>query len=63
MYHNKAQSNFLRHFPKVDMAHMARVGIKPITTGIHHISPLLSLFGGHGGKVLTAVSGIVDKLV
>ena len=45
------------------MAYMARVGIKPITTGIHHISPLLSLFGGHGGKVLTAVSGIIDKLV
>ena len=45
------------------MAHMARSVIKPITTTIHHVSPLLSLLGGHGGKVISAVSGIVDKLV
>jgi hypothetical protein len=61
--HHHSQSHFLRNFPNINMAHMAKSVIKPITTTIHHVSPLLSLLGGHGGKVISAVSGIVDKLV
>ena len=61
--HPQSQSHFLRNFPRTNMAHMAKSVIKPITSTIHHISPLLSLLGGHSGKVISAVSGIVDKLV
>jgi hypothetical protein len=60
---HRSQSHFLRNFPTFNMAHMAKSVIKPVTSTIHHISPLLSLLGGHTGKVVSAVSGIVDKLV
>lgn len=59
----KTQSHFLRHFPKFDLAQIARSTVKPITTAIHHTAPLLSVFGGHAGKVAIGVSGIIDKLI
>ena len=61
--HHQNQSHFLRNFPNINMAHMAKSVIKPVTSTIHHISPLIGLLGGHTGKVISAVSGIVDKLV
>jgi hypothetical protein len=60
---HKTQSHFMRSFPAFDLAHVARSAIKPITTAINHASPLISLFGGHAGKVGVAVSGIIDKLI
>ena len=58
-----SQSHFSRNFPRTNMAHMAKSVIKPVTSTIHHISPLLGLLGGHTGKVVSAVSGIIEKLV
>ena len=60
---HKTQSHFMRNFPTFDLAHIARSTIKPITSAINHASPLISLFGGHAGKVGVAVSGIIDKLI
>ena len=40
--HHHSQSHFLRNFPNINMAHMAKSVIKPITTTIHHVSPLLT---------------------
>ena len=57
------QSNFLRNFPNIGMGNMARSIIKPVTSTINHVSPLISLLGGHTGHVVNAVSGIIDKLV
>jgi hypothetical protein len=56
---HKSQSHFLRNFPSTSMSAV----IKPVTHTINHLSPLISLLGGHTGHIVNAVSGIVDKLV
>ena len=60
---HKTQSHFMRNFPTFDLAHIARSTIKPVTTAINHVSPLISLLGGNAGKLGVAVSGIIDKLI
>jgi hypothetical protein len=60
---HKSQSHFMRNFPTFDLAHLARSTVKPLTTAIHHVAPILTLFGGHAGKVAVGVSGIIDKLI
>ena len=60
---HKTQSHFMRNFPSFDLAHVARSVVKPLTTAIHHTAPLITLLGGHAGKVADGVSGIIDKLI
>ena len=59
----KSQSDFFRNFPNIGMGNLAKSVIKPVTSTINHTSPLISLLGGHTGRVVNAISGIVDKLV
>ena len=55
----KTQSDFFRNFPKGSASSM----IRPVLKTAQALSPLTSLVFGHGGHVVNAISGIVDKLI